>query len=54
MLSNRRLSVPSCLFVAGKTQRTNFAACAQILGLGLAGSWKGMLGNYMQIAIPAF
>lgn len=28
MLSSRRLSVPSCLFMAGKTQRMNFAACA--------------------------
>lgn len=53
-LSNCCLSMPSCLFTAGKTQQSNFAACAQISGLGLAGSWKGMLGNKMQIAIPAF
>jgi len=54
MLFCRRLSVLSCLLVAGKTQQTNCAACAQILGLGPAGSWEGMLGNDMQIAITAF
>lgn len=53
-LSNHCLSMLSCLFMAGKIQRTNFAACAHFLGLGLAGSWNSMLGNNMQIAIPAF
>lgn len=53
-LSNHCLSMPSCLFVAGKIQWTNFAACAHFLGLGLAGSWNSTLGNNMQIAIPAF
>lgn len=31
----------------------NCAACIQILGLGPAESWKGVLGNSMQITIPA-
>lgn len=54
MLSSRCLSMLSCSFTAGKTQQTNFVACAQISGLGPSGSWKGMMGNDMQIAIAAF